>query len=308
MSTKLIKVGNSFNVPQKTYICNTEEERDNLKAYFGDLCLVIDDGITYILNSEGDWYPYPTGGGGGGDVSSDTIAPLYEPTKTAYAQNELIMYDSQLYRAKQAIAAPAGDFDSTKWEKVDIASTKADLVNGKVPVAQLPSYVDDVIEGYYNEGIFYSDSTFETPIVGEAGKIYVDLLTNSSYRWSGSTYIQVNSGGGGETVNALDTEEMMELFADTGLTETAGVEYVEYTEDPNGDYVYDEELGEYRLYEEGDTGTRYSADAGPAGYVEYVEDENGAYVWDEELQVYRLYEEGDTGTRYSIGETYILIY
>ena len=210
MSTKLIKVGNSFNVPQKTYIANSTEERDNLNAYFGDLCLVIEDGtgITYIRSSYTDediredpqkekWYVYPTGGGGGGDVSSDTIAPIYNPTEIAYQQNELIMYDSQLYRAKQAIPAPAGDFDSTKWDEVDIASTKADLINGKVPESQLPSYVDDVIEGYYNNGVFYSDSTFETPIVGEAGKIYVDLLTNSSYRWSGSVYIQVGSSQGG---------------------------------------------------------------------------------------------------------------
>jgi len=86
MATKLMKVGNSFNVPQKSYICNTIEERDELKAYFGDLALVIEDGITYILNSEGDWYVYPTGGGGG-DVASEAIAPIYDPVETAYQQN-----------------------------------------------------------------------------------------------------------------------------------------------------------------------------------------------------------------------------
>lgn len=191
MSTKLIKVGNSFNVPQKTYICNTTEERDDLKAYFGDLCLVIDDGITYILNSEGDWYPYPTGGGGG-DVSSDAIAPVYDPIETAYAQNELIMYDGEPYRANQAIAAPAGDFDETKWTQVDIASTKADLIGGKVPAAQLPSYVDDVVEGYYDSGTFYEDSAHTTPLTGETGKIYVDLPSNISYRWSGSAYVSLS--------------------------------------------------------------------------------------------------------------------
>lgn len=53
-------------------------------------------------------------------------------------------------------------------------------VDGKVPSAQLPSYVDDVIEV----------ATFAAlPATGETGKIYVTLDTNYSYRWSGSTYV-----------------------------------------------------------------------------------------------------------------------
>ena len=59
---------------------------------------------------------------------------------------------------------------------------KADLVNGKVPESQLPSYVDDVLE-YANSSSF--------PAEGEAGKIYVALNTNITYRWSGSAYVQI---------------------------------------------------------------------------------------------------------------------
>ena len=65
------------------------------------------------------------------------------------------------------------------WSEVDL-STKADLVGGKVPSSQLPSYVDDVLE-FENVGEF--------PAVGEVGKIYVDLEANSTYRWSGSVYV-----------------------------------------------------------------------------------------------------------------------
>lgn len=73
---------------------------------------------------------------------------------------------------------------------------KADLVSGKVPATQLPSYVDDVIEGYYNEndGKFYEESTYETEIVGEAGKIYLSLDTNFEYRWTGNAFARVNEG------------------------------------------------------------------------------------------------------------------
>jgi hypothetical protein len=61
---------------------------------------------------------------------------------------------------------------------------KADLVGGKVPASQLPSYVDDVLE-------FANLATF--PVTGESGKIYVDLSTNLQYRWSGTLYISFSS-------------------------------------------------------------------------------------------------------------------
>lgn len=61
-----------------------------------------------------------------------------------------------------------------------------------IPASILPSYVDDVIEGYYLSNKFYkTNSTSGTLINGEAGKIYVDLTTNKTYRYSGSTYIEI---------------------------------------------------------------------------------------------------------------------
>lgn len=54
---------------------------------------------------------------------------------------------------------------------------------GKVPSSQLPSYVDDVLE-------YSAQSAF--PSTGEAGKIYVDLATNKTYRWSGSAYTEIS--------------------------------------------------------------------------------------------------------------------
>lgn len=56
--------------------------------------------------------------------------------------------------------------------------------DGKVPSAQLPSYVDDVLE-------YDSQSAF--PETGEAGKIYVDKDTNKTYRWSGSGYTEISA-------------------------------------------------------------------------------------------------------------------
>lgn len=65
--------------------------------------------------------------------------------------------------------------------------------NGKVPSSQLPSYVDDVIEGYLSGGKFYKESGHTTEITGESGKIYTDLATNKTYRWSGSAFTEISA-------------------------------------------------------------------------------------------------------------------
>ena len=64
---------------------------------------------------------------------------------------------------------------------------------GKVPESQLPSYVDDVIEGYLYNGAFYEDSAHTKLITAETGKIYIDLATNNTYRWGGSVYVLTGS-------------------------------------------------------------------------------------------------------------------
>ena len=66
------------------------------------------------------------------------------------------------------------------------AGTYATLVGGTVPAAQLPSYVDDVIEG----------TLAAFPATGDTGKIYVDTATNKTYRWSGLTYVEIASSPG----------------------------------------------------------------------------------------------------------------
>ena len=56
---------------------------------------------------------------------------------------------------------------------------------GKVPSSQLPAYVDDVLE-FANQAAF--------PEEGEGGKIYVALDNNKTYRWGGTTYVEISAG------------------------------------------------------------------------------------------------------------------
>lgn len=77
---------------------------------------------------------------------------------------------------------------------------KANLVNGKIPADELPSYVDEVVEGYYYNDKFYEDVDHTKEITGEKDKIYVDKTKDPyiSYRWSGSVFFPIGGGEIGE--------------------------------------------------------------------------------------------------------------
>lgn len=70
---------------------------------------------------------------------------------------------------------------NTDYELEDIRVTFTD--DGKISSSVLPSYVDDVLE-YNNKSSF--------PSTGETGKIYVDKSTNLTYRWGGSSYVEIS--------------------------------------------------------------------------------------------------------------------
>lgn len=71
-------------------------------------------------------------------------------------------------------------FISTKGQPSGLAELDS---TGKVPAAQLPSYVDDVLE-------FSTKDQF--PQIGETGKIYVSKDTNLTYRWTGTQYLEIS--------------------------------------------------------------------------------------------------------------------
>lgn len=88
-------------------------------------------------------------------------------------------------------------FSKKDIEEISLKATegkRADLVGGKVPADQLPSYVDDVLE---------FEDLAHFPSSGEQGKIYLALDTGYTYRWSGTQYVRVNDRA--ESVNYLTT-------------------------------------------------------------------------------------------------------
>lgn len=108
-------------------------------------------------------------------------------THTEYASSSHSHEQSEINGLVQALAnKAAATHDHTLSQIVGLIvalAAKADLVDGKIPSAQLPSFVDDVLE-------YAAVSGF--PTTGEAGKIYVATDTNKTYRWSGSAYVEIS--------------------------------------------------------------------------------------------------------------------
>jgi hypothetical protein len=67
---------------------------------------------------------------------------------------------------------------------------------GKVPSIQLPSFVDNVLNGYFFEDSFFEDEEHTTALRPESGKIYINLEQdqneNKTYRWTGTTYVVIS--------------------------------------------------------------------------------------------------------------------
>lgn len=71
--------------------------------------------------------------------------------------------------------------------------------NGQIiPVSV--DYENDVIEGYLYNNDFYEDQSYQHLIVGQRGKIYIDISDNIEYRYEGNTYIPL-------TVDLINDEQ-----------------------------------------------------------------------------------------------------
>ncbi len=142
-----------------------------------------------------------------GTPTLGSAAAMNVATTGDAANNEVVKGDdTRLSDARPASDVSAWAKESTKptytaTEVGAIASTEKGSNNGvatldsagKIPTSQLPSAIDEIIEGYLYNGVFYEDSEHTVPITGEVSKIYVDLSTNKTYRYSGSQYVEISA-------------------------------------------------------------------------------------------------------------------
>ena len=93
-------------------------------------------------------------------------------------------HDDRYYTESEIDTKLSGKAASShKHAAADITSVNASAITGTIAAANLPSYVDDVLE--------YA-GTSKFPSTGEAGKIYTDTTTNKIYRWGGSSYVVIS--------------------------------------------------------------------------------------------------------------------
>ena len=139
-----------------------------------------------------------------------------------------------------------------KWLGIinDTLEKKADLIGGKVPAEQLPSYVDDVIDiasfvaktelvnnigkaNYTNKSFIVnsptSDSLYNKIVITNAntsqndweiidpedGKIYINESNNHSYRWSGNSFVDLDKNFN-DRLNII--ENKLSIITLSGLT------------------------------------------------------------------------------------------
>ena len=137
--------------------------------------------------------------------ASDVYAWAKESTKPTYTASEV----GAIPLTAKGAASGVAELDS----------------GGRVPSSQLPSYVDDIIEGYYYNNAFYEDNGYQVEITPESGKIYLDLVSNNVYRWGGSTYIEVSSpltiGTTADTAAAGNHTHPTSIASDSGTTDLA---------------------------------------------------------------------------------------
>lgn len=113
--------------------------------------------------------------------------------------------DNKLQNNINTLEAKHDAFVATKGKADGFAPLDG---NGLVPANHLPSYVDDVLEVYatYDKSptgdlsniALFSDADHNTPITGEAGKIYQNVTTGEpgyQFRWTGTTWSLIVSGG-----------------------------------------------------------------------------------------------------------------
>lgn len=111
--------------------------------------------------------------------------------------------DTKLQNNINTLEAKHDAFVATKGKADGFAPLDG---NGLVPANHLPSYVDDVLEVYATYDVsptggltnvqLYTDAGHQTPVVGESGKIYINVADGEppyQFRWSGTKFVDSNT-------------------------------------------------------------------------------------------------------------------
>lgn len=201
LSTETILIAGPYrddsSVTGGLHVVATTTDRDNIPTEarkVGMLALVTATQTTYILSALPNVWNSYIGTGGSGDMLKsvyDTDDDGRVDAAETVNDGTFLTTAEEVSDAYAHISVTGNPHSTTASDVGAIPTSQKGFPNGvaeldgtgKVPATQLPSYVDDVVE-YANLAGF--------PVAGETGKIYVALDTNKTYRWTGSTYVEIS--------------------------------------------------------------------------------------------------------------------
>lgn len=149
--------------------------------------------------------------------NADNTSDVNKPVSTAQASADAAVQAYSIQRSNHTGTQSISTIDGLQLalDSKQTSGSYATLVDGKVPAFQLPSYVDDVLE--------YADFA-SLPNIGETGKIYVTLDSNKTYRWSGSTYIEISPSPG--STDSISEGSVNKYYTDIRASGAAPVQSV----------------------------------------------------------------------------------
>lgn len=167
--------------------------------------------------------------------------------------------DTEIARAKKAeqdITTAYTTADTALQNNINSINNSKGVANGiatldekgLIPPHQLPSYVDDVIDVYATYDVtptgsltnisLYLDAEHNTPVVGESGKIYINITPDTpsyQFRWSGTQFVDSNTstlilgeiaGTAYEGSKGKATTDKLNKIPNVLLTEVSTVNYL----------------------------------------------------------------------------------
>jgi hypothetical protein len=105
----------------------------------------------------------------------------------------------------------------------------ADLfTNGKINADLIPFQFEDVLQGYFDGTDFWTDpAPFESPneqLVGEEGKLYINLINNTLYRFNGTAYVLIIDAAEIQSINDIPDVALDTLVNDQALVYNSATE------------------------------------------------------------------------------------
>lgn len=121
------------------------------------------------------------------DPTVQATSVIQDESHRFVSDEQIITWDSKPENKEALELGNVTNDAQVKRSEMGVANGVATLDDtGLIPSSQLPGFVDDVIE---------FNSKDEFPTNGESGKIYIDISENKSYRWTGTQYTEIPTGG-----------------------------------------------------------------------------------------------------------------